>query len=206
MIRIRTLQVIVIGVSVLAASAPVRAMPNDDVLYPWFAKATMSGTSATATKLAKPDFIMEPGATHYICSHFASTMKFGRGVAFQTYELLAYDRAHGIALALATTDSCNVGLFKATPPKVHVGDADLSGYHTVRGLRIGSTRSDVIAAYGGSAPKQSGRYVLDYGATVPDVTVSLPHKPVQLPQRIYIVLDSNRVTSILITIEESGLF
>jgi hypothetical protein len=37
-------------------------------------------------------------------------------------------------------------------------------------------------------------------------TASPPHKPVQLPEQIYIVLDKVRVASILITVNEAGLF
>jgi hypothetical protein len=118
---------------------------------------------------------------------------------------MAYDRKHHIGLAAPHDDADGCALFKAPTPAGAVPDADLSQSSTGRGLRIGSAYAQVLSIYG--PPVKHGRhFVTSYSATVPGMTRDLPHKPVQLPERITLVIDNDRVSSILIYVNESGLY
>jgi hypothetical protein len=114
------------------------------------------------------------------------------------WQLLRYDRAHHIAFAAATTDQCSVALFRAPAPPVTVPNADLSGYSTRLGLRIGSSYESVRSTYGGGPQKSGSRFVVAYTSRVPGETVSMPKKKVGLPQEVTIVVDAGRVSAISI--------
>lgn len=191
----------VLTCALLAATAglPAAAAAAPDLTH-WFFHATaLYGSSTTSTQMHAADYL---GGTTQAAMHCGAAGKNVAGV----WELLKYDRRHGIALAVASTDQCSAALFKAPPPGVSVPDADLSGYRTGRGVRIGMSYRDVLAIYGGTPTKSGKHFVVAYTADVAGTTVSLPHRTVKLPQTITLVFDDGRVSSIAVIIEEGGLF
>jgi hypothetical protein len=184
-------------IAVLFAPAVGSAAASPD-LSQWFFTASAAESSGSAAGTIKPDFL---GGTSMHAMHCgASGVRIGAGV----WQLVKYDRKHRIGLATASTDECSVAIFEAPPPGVSVPDADLSRYGTGRGVRIGSTYQEVIAAYGGSPIKHGSRFVVRYAASIPDTTVSLPHKPITDDEILTIVVDDNRVTAITASITLSG--
>jgi len=177
--------------------APAGAATPD--LTHWFFNATaLYRTNATATQTNKPDYL---GGSTQSAMHCGAAGKNIAGV----WELLKYDRRHNVGLAVASTDQCSAAIFKAPPPNVSVPDADLSGYRTGRGVRLGMSYSGVRAIYGG--PPQHGKhFVATYATDLTGTTISLPHRTVKLPQTITLVFDDGRVSSIAVEIEEGGLF
>jgi hypothetical protein len=122
------------------------------------------------------------------------------------WQLEKYDRAHQLAMAAASTDQCSVALFAAPPPAVRVPAGDLTQLRTGRGLHIGSTYAQVLAAYGGRPVKHGTRFVAAYDAFVPAETESLPRKLVQLPEYVTLVLVNERVASITISVDLGSLY
>jgi hypothetical protein len=186
---------IVIASSLLA---PARAATAD--MSQWFLSATGFEKGGLATKLAAPDFLLSDsfmGTTKPPCTLKSDARE---PIVYGTWQLVKYDRAHHIALAIATTDQSASALFEAPPPAVTVPDADLSACGTGRGLHIGSPYSQVLSTYGPSA--EHGRhFITSYDALVPDVAISLPHKKQLDPETITLVIDKGHVSSILILIE-----
>ena len=166
-------------------------------LSQWFFTATAAQGSGAAIGKIKPDFL--GGSTRHAMHCGASGIGIG-GV----WQLIQYDRTHHIGLAAAGTDQCSVSVFEAPPPGVNVPDADLSHYATGRGIRIGSTAKDVVAAYGGAVPKQGSHAVMRYTASIPDTTVT--QKPTTDDEVLTIVVSGDRVTAITAYIDLSGLF
>jgi hypothetical protein len=166
----------------------------------WFLSATAFHDTGTGTKLAAPDFLLSTsftGSTRPPC-----TLRSAQSapLIYGTWQLAKYDRKHHIALAYANTDEEASALFEARAPALSVPDADLSHCGTGRGLRIGSAYSQVLSTYG--LPVKTGRhFVTSYDAFVPDVTLSLPHKQILDPERITLVIDNGRISSILVAIE-----
>jgi hypothetical protein len=181
-------------------SLPTPACAQTKDLTAWFYNATALNVEPTAVNLDKPDFF---GGSTFSAMHCGQT---GVSLANGIWQLVKYDRSAGVALANASTDQCSVALFKASPPGVKVPDGDLSGYHTGRGVAIGSSYQKVLSAYGKSPVRPSSHFVLAYVANVPSASVALPHKSVSLPETIVFVIDDNRVSSIAVSIDESGLF
>src|SRR5262249_48774411 len=141
-------------------------------LSDWFFKASAANQSGTASAKIEPDFL--PGKT-------MNSMKCGGGgipIGSGIWQLVKYDRAHGIGMAVASTDQCSVSVFKASRPGVSVPDADLSNLSTGRGVRIGTTYKDLIAIYGGKHVARSGRFIVIYDATVPGTSVANPKKKI----------------------------
>lgn len=183
--------------STVAMPALANASPDPTQ---WFFNATaLYRSTVTATQTHKPDYI---GGTTQSAMHCGAAGKNIAGV----WELLKYDRRHNIALAVASTDQCSAALFKALPLGVSVPDADLSGYQTGRGVRLGMSYRDVLAIYGGTPTKSGKHFVVAYAADVTGTTVSLPHRTVKLPQTITLVFDDGRLSSIAVIIEEGALF
>ena len=84
-------------------------------------------------------------------------------------------------------------------------DADFSQSTTGRGLRIGSRYARVLSQYG--PPEKHGRhFATSYSSTVSGKARYIPYKPVKLSERITIVVDNGRVSSILIFINQAGLY
>lgn len=179
---------------------PAAAAATPDLTH-WFFNATaLYRSTVTPTQMRKPDYL---GGTTQSAMHCGAVGKNIAGV----WELLKYDRRHDIALAVASTDQCSAALFNASPPPgVSVPDADLSGYRTGRGVRLGMSYRDVLAIYGGPPAKGGKHFVVAYASGVTGTTVSLPHRIVKLPQTITLVFDDARVSSIAVIIEEGGLF
>ena len=113
------------------------------------------------------------------------------------FNLCAYDRKHHIGLAFASTDQKSAALFSAPPPPQSVVDANLQALSTGRGLRIGSPYSQVLALYGGPV-KHGSHFVTSYSAN--DIT-QFEGKPAKQPERITLVIDNGRVSSIFMNIE-----
>ena len=130
------------------------ASENNSVSDSWFLKATSFNAPGTSQRISKPDFL---GSSNWErCARdrwpIADYPSF-----YGVWSLLAYDTTHGIALARGLTDQCSLAVFKAPRPSVKVADVNLSQYSTVRGLRIGSPYSQVLAVYG---PPKSTALVL----------------------------------------------
>ncbi|MEO6990330.1 MAG: hypothetical protein ABI346_03760 [Candidatus Baltobacteraceae bacterium] len=174
-------------------------------LTPWFTRATAYHAGGTATKLAAADFL-GGRSLETMCriAHWRPGTKHPSFVS-GLWALASYDRRHGIALAVSTTDQCSVALFEAPPPALGAPDADLSRYSTGRGLRIGSSYAKVRALYGGP-PAGGTRFVRIYSALVPGFTASIPRKRIFLPEIMTLVIGHDRVTSITIYVDESGEF
>ena len=132
----------------------------------------------------------------------------GSGVAIGAgiWELVKYDRAHKIGLAVAGTDQCSVALFKAATPAVSVPNADLSRMGTGRGIRIGSPYAQVVAAYGGKPKSDSGRLIVMYSANVPGTSVAHPTKKIANPETMTFVVEQGRVTAMTVSIDLGGEF
>lgn len=175
------------------------AATNRD-LSDWFFKATAANESGTAAATIKPDFL--PGKTMKSMHCGASGVAVGGGI----WQLVKYDRRHGIGLAVASTDQCSVSIFKASPPNVTIPDGDLSMYGTGRGVRIGSTYKDVVATYGGSPKDRGSRFVVMYAATVPGTSVGRPTKKIDNPETITFVIDKGQVSAITVSVDLGGEF
>lgn len=179
--------------------AAARAAHPD--LGPWFYDATgLSESSIDGTTMKSPDFL--PGKSRRSMHCGARGVPIGNGI----WQLVQFDRAHGIGLAMASTDQCSVAVFKASAPAVNVSHADLSTFSTGRGIRIGSTYESVLAAYGGKPAKRGAHFVTAYASGVTDTTVGAPHKRVTLPETITLVFDNDRISAITVTVDESGLY
>jgi hypothetical protein len=170
---------------------------NSD-LDTWFLQATSFNKPGTLKHISKPDFLGTSDWRSCASDHFTADAPNFYGV----WSLLKYDRTHHIAFARGMTDQCSLAVFQAPTPGGKVPDADLSQYGTVRGLRIGSPYSQVLALYG--PPVKSGnRFVTSYAASVPAIAVNGQH--VDLDERITLVIQNGLVSSIAVYIEESGL-
>jgi hypothetical protein len=186
-----TLIIVIFGLALDSA----RAAPT--ALYSWFARATAWNVPGTEQKIAAPDFLRSLCEFKYDRRTLPSISAF--------WSLLKYDRKHQIGLAAEHNDGHGCAVFKAPTPPATAPDADLSQAGTTRGLGIGSTYAQVLAAYGPPA-KRGQHFVTSYSASVPGVTVSLPRRTVALPQRISLVIDNGRVSSIVIYVDEGGLY
>lgn len=188
------------GVSIIAvlamAAMPARAVPD---LSHWFFTATASMSSGSWAGTIEPDYL---GGTSMRAEHCGAD---GVGIG-GVWLLVKYDRTHHIGLAAASTDQCSVAVFEAIPPGVNVPDADLSQYRTGRGIHIGSSYRDVIAAYGGSPAKHGSRFVVRYTAGIPDTTFAMPHKRITDDEILTIVITNDRVTSITSYVDLAGKF
>ena len=189
----------IVGVLALAA-APVRAAPAD--LTAWFVRATAYHDATPARRMAAPDFLPGTSLRSMACGGSATVAPILQGI----WQLEKYDRAHHLALAAASTDQCSVALFAAPPPAVRVPAGDLTQLRTGRGLHIGSTYAQVLATYGGEPAKHGARFVAAYDAFVPTETESLPHKLVQLPEHVTLVLVNERISSITISVDLGALY
>jgi hypothetical protein len=165
----------------------------------WFARWSYADASTTSVAhLFKPDFL--PGTTLH-------SMRCGeQGAAYAgVWEIVRYDRKHRIALAEASTDQCSVALFTAPPPPgVAMPDTNLTAYRTGRGIHIGSTYPEVISAYGGTPPSRPQHFLLSYDADVRSSSIFDPRKTVALPEVVTFVIDSDRVSGIIVSIDMSG--
>jgi len=170
----------------------------------WFLKATSYDKPGTTIDLAAPDFLLGKSLDTTCPSKFDSNLP-----RFYTFwQLLKYDRKHHIALARGSTDQESCALFVASAPAVSAPDADLSQACTGRGVCIGSTYAHVLSVYGPSekSGKRGKHFVTSYSAMVAARAITLNHPQVQLPERITLVIDNERVSSIAIYIDEGGLF
>jgi hypothetical protein len=166
----------------------------------WFLSATMFRDPGTLQRVAKPDFF--GSADWQRCA--GGRVKANSPVFFDgLWSLLSYDAKHHIALARATTDQCSIALFKAPPPPKRAADADLTDFGTASGLRIGSSYAKVLAIYGPPV-KRGQRFVTSYSGSIHAIAFNQKH--VELPERITLVIVDERVASISIDIDESGLF
>lgn len=184
----------------LALAAAGAATPNLDA---WFLRATAFDAPGTMAKITAPDYIGgKDSRGEQSCYLPVAPTK---SVWFlHNWFLRYYDRKHHIALAAPHDDVDGCAIFEAPTPPSPVQDGDLSSVRTARGLHIGSTYAQVLAVYG--PPAKPGRHVVtSYSAKVPAVTVTSAHRNVLLPERITLVIDDGRVTSILISIDEAGL-
>ncbi len=187
--------------TVLALIATIGANAADSRdLSSWFYKATAANQSGTAAATITPDFL--PGKTMRSMHCGASGVAIGGGI----WQLVTYDRKHGIGLAAASTDQCSVAVFKASLPPVTVADGDLSQVSTGRGVRIGSTYKELLAAYGGKPKPQAARFVVMYAATVPATSVAHPNKRVDDPESLTFVIEQGRVSAITVSVDLGGEF
>jgi hypothetical protein len=186
--------------SVLILIATLGAAGNAPDLSDWFFGATAAHESQTAAATIKPDYL--PGSSMRSMHCGASGVPIGGGI----WQLVKYDRKHGIGLAAASTDQCSVAVFKAPPPGVTVPDADLSQVSTGRGVRIGSTFGELVAAYGGKPVEKSGRFVVMYAATVPGSTVSSPPKKVDNAESLIFVIEKGKVRAMTASIDLGNEF
>lgn len=169
------------------------ASPN---LAQWFFNATAAESSGSATGTIKPDYL---GGSSMHAMHCGAY-----GVSLGIWQLVKYDRTHHIGLAAASTDQCSVAVFTASPPNVNVPDADLSTYGTGRGIHVGSSYKEVIAAYGGSPSIDGPHLVLRYTSRIPSKTAT--NKAVNDDEVLTIVMNNDRVTAITASIDLSGEF
>jgi hypothetical protein len=181
------------------------AVAASNSLDQWFSQATgLSDKDVTGT-------VQHIATADYMCGKTFDTTCKVTGTDSDVlmtpflWSLHAYDRTHHIGLAWAGTDQIGRALFKAAPPPgVSVPDKDLSQYGTGRGLRIGSTYSQVLALYG--PPVMHGQhFVTWYGATD---TVYYKGKPEyyrgklkKQSEIITLVIDGGRVSSITIAVQ-----
>ena len=184
----------------LLAFASARAHAAAENIDRWFLNATHYNETVTASETLKPDFLGGPTMKTqctWDSSRKAPLLQSG------IWQLVKYDRAHHIGLAVATTDQCSSSVFKAPAPPVSAPDADLANYGTGRGLKIGSPYSQVLSLYGPPA-KHGQHFVAAYNANVADT--DLHGKPIKLPETITIVVDNGKVSAITIYVDMGGLF
>jgi hypothetical protein len=165
----------------------------------WFLRATAFDAPGTLKEMATPDFLC--GKTFESIFRSGCDVRVSHPVPYfyGEWELLRYDRKHHIALAEVTQDQLSMALFNAPMPALTAPDADLSQLSTGRGLRIGSTYAQVLSLYG--PPVKHGRhFVTSYSATFPTTYLNV-HKPAKLHERITLVIDDDRVSSIAIYIQ-----
>ena len=195
----------ILAVSILRGGAAVTATPD---LSNWFLSATAYRSAPSYKRMSKPDFIGATTWTKMPCPGWNG--KGARPIVFLNFwQLVSYDRSHHIALAGATTDQCGTALFVASPPPYTVPHADLAQYATARGLRIGSTTANVIAAYGKPSVSTAAcarRCVLGYAATTSGRAVTSGHPLVALPELVTVVITGGRLSAITIVVELGGLF
>ncbi|HEY1883250.1 MAG TPA: hypothetical protein VGG51_09465 [Candidatus Cybelea sp.] len=183
------------SLSVLILVATLGAAGAGHDLSDWFFGATAAHQSNTAVATIKPDYL--PGSSLRAMHCGASGVAIGGGI----WELVKYDRKHGIGLAAASTDQCSVAVFKAPPPGVTVPDADLSQLSTGRGVRIGSPFKDLVAAYGGKPVEKSGRFIVTYAATVPGTSAASPPKKVDDAESLIFVIENGKVMAMTVSID-----
>lgn len=179
------------------AMAPVEAAQPG--LEAWFNQSTgLYGGRSSTIAMSRPDYL--PGTTRDDVCRAAKV----RGTPVNgLYELQAYDVAHRLALANFFTDGCNVVLFSATRPSSAKGvkNADLSGYRTARGLSVGSSYAQVRRTYGGP-PNASSRFVVTYTATAGKARAyASPGGMVDVPEKVVVLVENQRVKSIAILID-----
>jgi hypothetical protein len=165
----------------------------------WFLRATAFDAPGTPKEMATPDFLC--GKTFESILRSGCDVKVNYPVLYfyGAWELLRYDRKHHIALAEVKQDQLSFALFKAPTPAATAPDADLSQLSTGRGLRIGSTYAQVLSLYG--PPVKHGRhFATSYSATFPTTYLNA-HKPATIHERITLVIDNDRVSSIAIYIQ-----
>jgi hypothetical protein len=179
---------------------PVIGATNDPTA--WFIHATAYNTESRTIAMAKPELL--PGRPRSMDCRYEEHLPDFNGV----WQLLRYDRVHHIAFAAATTDQCSIALFRAPSPSVAVPDADLSGYSTALGVRVGSSYDSVRSIYGGRPRKSAStsHFVVQYRSSVPGLTATVPRKKVALPESVTIVVDGQYVSSISIYIDRAGEF
>jgi hypothetical protein len=189
-----------ISLAVVCAFASHALAAQSDALTAWFMRATAYNTESAAIKMSRPEQL--PGKPPEMTCRYED----GRPQLAAVWQLLRYDRTHHIAFAAATTDQCSVALFRAPAPPVTVPDADLSGYATRLGVRIGSTYESVRTTYSGGPQKSASHFVVAYTSTVPGETMALPKKKIGLPQMVTIVVDAGHVSAISIYTNLAGEF
>lgn len=170
---------------------------------PWFRSATGLYDEVPTVKMALPDYM--PGA-----SVMSVCRAYGNGGAFlanSTWELLAYDPANRLFLAGGHNDQCGIALFAVRPPFTVPGTvrrADLSGYRTARGIRIGSSYADVRRLYGGPAGRV-GHFRLRYSADIP--ALRTPPRSIMdrgTSETVTLTFDDGRVSAIVVRIAENA--
>jgi len=171
---------------------------------PWFRNATGLYDEVPTVKMALPDYL--PGA-----SMMSVCRAYGNGGAFlanSTWELLAYDMANRLFLAGGHNDQCGIALFALRPPFTVPGTvrrADLSGYHSARGIRIGSSYADVRRLYGGPARSGSSHFRVRYSADIP--ALRTPPRSVLdrgTSETVTLTFDDGRVSAIVVRIAENA--
>lgn len=182
----------IVVIATPAAQATQRAIPSS-----WFENATGVYAKVPVVAIDKADYL--PGTTRDDVCRVAKV----RGTPVDVlYELQAYDPAHHLGLANFVTDGCHVVIFSAVLPagSPPVRRADLSGYHTARGLRVGSPYADVRRVYG--APRNSSaHFVMKFSASTGKERGYENDEMVDVPEQITIVVDNQRVTSIAVMID-----
>lgn len=181
----------------MAVATPVAAQPDQTA---WFMRATGYHAATASRALRAPDFL--PGTSLKTMACGLTGLPILNGI----WVLAKYDRRHGIALAAASTDQCSVAVFAASPPSVHLPNADLSGYRTGRGLHIGSTYADVLRIYGSPVARYSRHFIAAYSASIPATTDTLPRQRVLLPELITLVITNGRVASMTLSVDMGGLY
>jgi hypothetical protein len=188
-----------IAAMLVACAAAAHATPS--ILDQWFSRATSFDKPGPVQKITTPDYMC--GKTFE--SMCKSSFQYDVPGMLSFWELLKYDRAHQIGLAMSNTDQRGFALFKAPmPPGLTVPNADLSQFGTGRGLHIGSPYSEVLALYG--PPNKHGQhFTTSYSA---DDTVYYKGKPQYFQgtlekqsEIIVLVIDDGRVSSITINVE-----
>jgi hypothetical protein len=182
-------------ISMALGAGVASSAPTPSPITVWFEQATMHTAAGKPQPIAKPDFLC--GTTFKTMCKTDWSGPLPDIDDPNLYNLASYDRKHHLAFAFATTDQRSEALFAAPPPPVAVPDADLSGYATGRGIRVGSPYSQVLAVYGPPV-KHGDRFVTSYSAN--DITTFEGHAE-QQPERITLVIDHGRVSSIVIDLE-----
>ena len=168
----------------------------------WFRQATAIYQLVEPVKMAAPDFL--PGSS--VRSTCAAYGDGGPFLGELTWSVVAYDKPHGLFLAGVHNDECGIALVKAAAPLAvprSVKRADLAGFVTARGLRIGSSYAAVLRLYGGPA-KHGVHFAVRYSAAVPAHTPSLSMLDRATEETVTVVIDAGRVTSITVQIRENG--
>ena len=175
-----------------------------------FLHAAAFDNAPAYTPMSKPDFM---GADSFAKMHCAADTD---GPLFNNFwHVRRYDSKHHIVLAFYANDACGAAIFVVPKTPVigrnygnlspDVPNIDLSHYSTGRGLHIGSTYEDVLSTYGGKRAKHQGRFVLGYSATAHARSEKIGHALVNLPERITIVIDGDRVSSISFYVDDRDL-